>query len=198
MHEAEISPPEAAEDPAPQGIGFAQAEEGVWFCRHEDPQEALSCAREHCSEQAPGQECWPTAWCFPANWSGTMTVWLEDFYTTQVLCGAPSEKALTGALAAVCAGDEAAFRCDVDHLIDPEGNELPIQAMTFPGPAQPPSGEDAAAKAEDEPVAADHPAATLPPAPAARDGDDGGSALEPSPAEVFQVETPPVQEELSQ
>jgi hypothetical protein len=87
--------PALAQENPPQGIGFAQAEEGTWLCRHDQPEEALSCAREQCAEQAPGQECWATAWCFPANWSGVMTVWLPDFHTTQILCGAPSAQALT-------------------------------------------------------------------------------------------------------
>ncbi|MBA3517119.1 MAG: hypothetical protein H0T75_05635 [Rhizobiales bacterium] len=133
-----LAVPASAQDSPPQGIGFAQAEEGTWMCRHEDPQEALSCAREQCAEQAPGQECWATAWCFPANWSGTMTVWLPDFHTTQVLCGAPSEKALTDALAALCAGDENATNCDFGFVIDPEGNERVVEGVSFPGPAAPP------------------------------------------------------------
>lgn len=136
-----LAGPAFAQDPTPQGIGFVQAEEGTWFCRHEDLDEALSCAREHCAEQAPGQECWATNWCFPANWSGTMTVWLPDFHTTQVLCGAPTEKALTAALAALCAGDENATNCDVGLIVDPAGNERAVEGVSFPGPAAPPPVE---------------------------------------------------------
>lgn len=153
--------PAMAQDRPPQGIGFAQAEEGTWLCRHDQPEEALSCAREQCAEQAPGQECWATAWCFPANWSGVMTVWLPDFHTTQILCGAPSEQALNNALAAICAGDENATHCDLTLLVDPEGNEGTAEGQSFPGGAAPPppdpglpaSGEaDSPAPASPEPA----------------------------------------------
>ena len=136
-----LSAPALAQDPPPQGIGFAQAEEGTWLCRHDSPAEALSCARELCLEQASGQECWPTAWCFPANWSGVMTIWLEDFHTTHVLCGAPSEASLTRALAAICAGDEGATSCEVTKLIDPVGNERLVEGVSFTGPAATPGPE---------------------------------------------------------
>jgi hypothetical protein len=129
-----LGPAYAQERPI-QGIGFAQAEEGTWLCRHEQPAEALSCARELCIEQANGQECYPTAWCFPANWTGLMVVWLGDFHTTQVLCGAPTEASLTEALRALCAGDEGASGCDLFKVIDPEGNEREVTGVSFPGPA---------------------------------------------------------------
>ena len=146
-----------AQDRPPQGIGFAQAEEGTWLCRHDQPEEALSCARELCLEQASGQECWQTAWCFPANWSGLMTIWLADFHTTHVLCGAPSEASLTQALAAICAGDEGATSCDITMTIDPDGNERIVEGVSFVGPAAPtPTGSEAAA------------------APAAENAADGG------------------------
>ena len=127
--------PAAAQEPPPQGIGFAQAEEGTWLCRHDDPASALSCARELCIEQASGQECWETAWCYPANWSGLMTIWLPDFHTTHVLCGAPSQASLTQALAAICSGDAGAVSCDVTRIIDPQGNEIRPEGVTFVGPA---------------------------------------------------------------
>ena len=142
-----------AQDRPPQGIGFAQAEEGTWLCRHDDPEEALSCARELCLEQASGQECWQTAWCFPANWSGLMTIWLADFHTTHVLCGAPSEASLTRALSAICAGDAGATSCDITMTIDPDGNERTVEGVSFVGPAAPTrEGSDAAGSppAEDE------------------------------------------------
>lgn len=153
--------PALAQDRPPQGIGFAQAEEGTWLCRNEQPEEALSCARELCVEQASGQECWQTAWCYPANWSGLMTIWLADFHTTHVLCGAPSEASLTQALAAICAGDSAATRCDVTLIIDPEGKEKEPEGISFAGPAAAaPEGSAAdsevppAGAPEDEPPAA--------------------------------------------
>jgi hypothetical protein len=143
--------PAFAQDGAPQGIGFAQAEEGTWLCRHERVEEALSCARELCSEQSPGQACWPTAWCLPANWSGVMTIWLGDFHTNHVLCGAPSEAALNGALQAICAGDESATHCDVTLIVDPEGNERQVEGVRFAGPAA------AAAEGEPDPASGDAP-----------------------------------------
>jgi hypothetical protein len=143
----------SAQDRPPQGIAFAQAEEGTWLCRHERPEEALACAREQCAEQAPGQECWATAWCFPANWSGAMTIWLPDFHTTHVLCGAPSEPALTEAMRALCAGDEAATRCDLTLVVDPDGNERAAEGVSFPGPAAP-EGSEAAPESGEEPAPA--------------------------------------------
>jgi hypothetical protein len=127
--------PAWGQDGAPQGIGFAQAEEGTWLCRHERVEEALACARELCAEQSPGQTCWATAWCLPANWSGVMTIWLGDFHTNHVLCGAPSEAALEGALQAICAGDQSATYCDVILIVDPEGNERQVEGVRFAGPA---------------------------------------------------------------
>jgi hypothetical protein len=140
--------PAQAQD-GPQGIGFAQAEEGTWLCRHEDAAEALSCAREHCLEQAPGQECLATAWCFPANWSALMTVWIGDFHATHALCGAPNEVALTRALAALCANDGEATRCEVTLIVDPDGNERAVEGVGFDGgaavvPPEPPPEGDAA------------------------------------------------------
>lgn len=131
-------PAEAQDNPV-QGIGFAQAEEGTFLCRHENVADALSCAQEQCAEQAVGQECAPTAWCFPAKWSGTMVVWLEDFHTTQVLCGAPSEASLTEAMRALCVGAETAAKCDLVTVIDPEGNERAVEGVSFEGIAANPA-----------------------------------------------------------
>ena len=145
-----LASPAFAQETAPQGIGFAQAEEGIWLCRHELPEEALSCARELCAEQASDQQCWATAWCFPANWSGLMVIWLGEFHTTHALCGAPSEAALTAALRELCAGDEAATSCDLFRVIDPLGNERTVEGVSFPGPAAPAAEAvgDAAPEAE--------------------------------------------------
>jgi hypothetical protein len=132
-----LAGPASAQDRPPQGIGFAQAEEGTWLCRHELPEEALACARELCAEQAAGQDCWPTTWCFPAGWSGMMVVWLPDFHFTEALCGAPSETALTEALRSFCAEEESATNCDLFTIIDPDGNER-ASDISYPGPAAPP------------------------------------------------------------
>jgi hypothetical protein len=158
--------PSLAQDRPPQGIGFAQAEEGAWLCRHEDPVEALACAQELCAEQSPGQQCVATAWCHPAGWSGVMTIWLPDFHATHALCGAPSEAALEQALAALCAGSESATNCDLWLVVDPDGNERRGEGVSFPGGAAAPAesaGEEAgeAAPEQDEaPPAGETPAAT--------------------------------------
>jgi hypothetical protein len=124
--------------PQPQlGIGFAQAEEGTWFCRHEAFADALSCAQELCAEQAVDQECVPSAWCLPARWSGLMTIRLQDFQAAQVLCGIGSEAALSATLAVLCADNEAATSCDLVRTIDPDGNETLVEGVTFPGGALP-------------------------------------------------------------
>ena len=130
--------PAVAQD-APQGIAFAQAEEGTWLCRHDSSEQAMSCAREHCSEQAPGQECYITAWCFPAGWSGYMTLWLPDFHTTQVLCGLPNEAGLRAAFEALCRSDDAATSCDLVAIVDPDGNERSVEGVSFAGGAAPPT-----------------------------------------------------------
>ena len=130
-----------AQDRPPQGIGFAQAEEGTWLCRHERAEEALACARELCAEQAPGQECWSTRWCFPSGWSGMMVVWLSDFHFTETLCGAPTEAALNEALRSFCIEEDSATHCDLTMIVDPEGNERAVEDRSFPGPAAPSEAE---------------------------------------------------------
>ena len=147
-----LAGPTLAQDDPIQGIGFAQAEAGAFLCRHEQPSEALACAREHCAEQAPGQECWPTAWCFPANWSEVLTVHLPDVQVTQVLCGAPTEGALTEGLRAFCAADEDATHCDFTLVVDPDGNERIVEGESFPGPAAPPGNTEAPAEDAEAPV----------------------------------------------
>ncbi len=137
--------PAAAQDRVPQGIGFAQAEEGTWLCRHEEASEALACAREHCLEEAPGQDCVQTAWCFPAGWSGTMTVWLADFHKTRVLCGMADEDTLRLMLAALCLTELEATHCDLTLTVDPDGNEREIADVSFEGGGAPrPTSEKAA------------------------------------------------------
>jgi len=129
-----LAPPAGAQESTLQGIGFAQAEEGTWHCLHHEPGEALACAREHCLEQAPDQECAPT-WCYPARWSGTMTLWLSDFHTTRVLCGMPDEATLQEVLAGLCWFNKDARSCDLTLIVDPDGKELAMEGMTFPGGA---------------------------------------------------------------
>ena len=118
----------------PGGIGFAQAEEGTWWCRAGSATEALTCAREKCVAEAGGQDCLETAWCLPARWSGLLTVWVGDFHSTQVVCNAPSRKALSEMFRAVCEESEHANNCDFTTTIDPDGTERDDADETFPGP----------------------------------------------------------------
>lgn len=121
----------------PQGIGFAQTNDRTWLCRHESPEEALTCARELCAEQAPGETCRRTAWCLPGGWSGVILVWTGNRPEAKVLCGAPSETGLVNALRAYCSGAEAASICDFVTIVDPNGNERPVQGVIFAGGAAP-------------------------------------------------------------
>jgi len=135
----------------PVGIGFAQAEEGTWWCRDGDPGKALSCAIDKCQAGSGGQDCHPTRWCSPAGWSGLMTVWLPEFHSTTPLCGASGEAALIGALKALCDGSPDVTRCDVIAIIDPDGNERQIEGASWPGPAIAETGEPTEPEAPEAP-----------------------------------------------
>lgn len=126
--------PASAQD-GPVGIGFAQAEEGTWWCRGQDPAKAFACAMETCGKESGGQDCHPTRWCSPAGWSGLMTVWLPEFHATTPLCGVSGETALTAAFQALCAGSPDVTRCDLTMIIDPDGNERAIDGASWEGPA---------------------------------------------------------------
>lgn len=130
---AAIAAPEGAlAQSGPMGIGFAQAEEGTWYCRGDNTVVTLDCARAACVDGAGGQDCYRTAWCYPAWWSGMMTVWLGEFHTTQIICGAPSKEALQQAMEAFCIGNPYAVSCDLFLVIDPDGAETEI-ALSFAG-----------------------------------------------------------------
>ncbi len=119
---------------AANGIGFAQAEEGTWYCRGDDPVATLNCARKKCLADSGGQECYRTQWCFSARWTGLMTVFLPDFHSTEILCGAPSKRALTAGLKAFCADNKNATDCSVFLIIDPAGKKYDISDVNFRGP----------------------------------------------------------------
>jgi hypothetical protein len=129
-----MSSPSLAQ-PGLVGIGFAQAEEGTWWCRDETPAEALACAIDKCRAESAGQECHATRWCLPAGWSGLMTVWLPEFHSTTIVCGASGEASVIAALKALC--DESPFvtRCTPFATIDPDGAERAIDDLDWPGPA---------------------------------------------------------------
>jgi len=116
------------------GIGFAQAEEGTWYCRGDDPIATLNCAQRKCGVDAKGRECVRTRWCDAAGWSGLMTVFLLDFHSTEIICGAPTETALRAGLRAFCAGNEYAQSCSIFLVVDPDGKERELTDESFPGP----------------------------------------------------------------
>jgi len=122
----------ASAEPGPVGIGFAQAEEGTWWCRDGDPGKALSCALKKCASESGGQECHPTRWCLPAGWSGLMIVWLPEFHSTHIVCGLPGEPAVTAALTAICEAAPEYTRCDLIRMIDPDGNETELAETIEP------------------------------------------------------------------
>jgi hypothetical protein len=128
-----LDPAAAADEP--DGIGFAQAEEGTWWCRGVTAGQALHCAREKCLAESGGQDCHPTRWCFPAGWSALMVTWLPEFHATQVLCGMPGEEAARSAMKAICEAGVEFTRCDLVLFIDPEGGQREASDASWPGPA---------------------------------------------------------------
>jgi len=122
----------ASAQDGPVGIGFAQAEEGTWWCRGDNTVATLDCARAECVAGAGGQDCYRTAWCYPARWSGLMTVWYGEFHGTQIICGAPSREALEAAFEAFCVNDVYAASCDLFMVIDPGGAEEQV-SLGFAG-----------------------------------------------------------------
>jgi hypothetical protein len=130
---AVVAAPAAAEGPT--GVGFAQAEEGTWWCHGDTLGATLDCARQQCLRQSGGQDCIATRWCFPAGWSALMVVWLPEFHSTHVLCGLPGPEAAAAAARAVCEAGAEFSRCDLVRLIDSEGGEAAIDDMSWPGGA---------------------------------------------------------------
>ncbi|MBN8996021.1 MAG: hypothetical protein J0H94_12410 [Rhizobiales bacterium] len=128
-----MSPAARAAD-GPVGIGFAQAEEGTFFCRDADPAKAFACALKQCRQAAGQQQCVATRWCSPAGWSGTMVGWLPEFHVTQVVCGTGGAEAVTAALQALCENTPEYSRCDMLSVIDPDGRVTQIDNVSWPGP----------------------------------------------------------------
>jgi hypothetical protein len=126
-----LAAPAAAE---PVGIGFVQAEEGTWWCRADSAAKAFDCATKKCKAEAGRQDCHQMRWCGLAGWSALMVVWLPEFHSTTIICGAPSEPAAVEALRAICANDEVVTRCDLVKTIDPDGKEKLIDDVNWPGP----------------------------------------------------------------
>jgi len=121
---------------AADGIGFAQAEEGTWYCLGDNPETALNCARKKCQQEAGGQGCYRTRWCFGYGWSGLMTINLSETHSTEIICGAPSSSALFSAFTAYCKENEYARNCSIFLTIDPEGREQEVHDSNISGPAQ--------------------------------------------------------------
>src|SRR5688572_14951052 len=100
------APQAACAQSAAVGMGFAQAEEGTWWCRNAMASDALSCALDKCRKESNGQDCFATRWCAPAGWSGLMVAWLPEFHTTVILCGGSSQATVGAALKAICEATE--------------------------------------------------------------------------------------------
>jgi hypothetical protein len=126
-------PAPAAEGPL--GIGFAQAEEGTWWCQAMAAGTALDCARRKCDAEAGGQDCHATRWCFPSGWSALMVVFLPEFHSTHVICGMPGKEAATAAMKAICDAGLEFTQCDLVLTIDPDGNHSEVLGISWPGPA---------------------------------------------------------------
>ena len=124
------SPPSVAD--GPDGIAFAQAEEGTWWCQGTEASDALDCALERCRAEADGQNCIPARWCYPAGWSGLMIVWLPEFHATQVVCGLPGRDATMEALRAICLNAPEFSRCDLVMTIDADGREERYEEVIDP------------------------------------------------------------------
>lgn len=126
----------------PAGIGFAQAEEGTFFCRDAVAAKAFACALDQCRKAAGGQDCVATRWCAPAGWSGTMVGWLPEFHNVQVVCGLGGEAPVRAALKAICENTPEYSRCDLLSIIDPDGRVTQVEDVAWPGPMirEPPAG----------------------------------------------------------
>lgn len=119
----------------PDGIAFAQAEEGSWWCQGSDSARAFACAVAKCRKAAPGQDCHATRWCMPSGWSGLMIAWLPEFHTTQIVCGMPGQAAAGAALEAVCNASVEFSRCDLVLFIGPDGAEIEVTDTSWLGPS---------------------------------------------------------------
>ncbi len=117
------------------GVGFAQAEEGTWWCHGETVGATLDCARQRCLAESGGQDCVATRWCFPAGWSALMVAWLPEFHTTHVLCGMPGPEAAAAAARGICEAGAEFSRCELMLTIDPGGTEHPVADSSWPGGA---------------------------------------------------------------
>ena len=127
--------PARASDDGPLGVGFAQAEEGTWWCHGRRVDDVLDCARRRCADESGGQACVATRWCYPAGWSALMVAWLPEFHTTHVLCGMPGPEAAAAAARAICEAGAEFSRCDLMLTIDPEGAEHALDDASWPGGA---------------------------------------------------------------
>ncbi len=130
-----VVPVQALGADGPPGVGFAQAEEGTWWCHGSSLGATLDCARQQCLAEAGGQDCVATRWCQPAGWSVLMVTWLPEFHATNVLCGMPGRDAAAAAARAICEAGAEFSRCDLALFIDPEGNEIAADGTSWPGGA---------------------------------------------------------------
>ncbi len=107
-----------------QGVAFVTApEQAHTHCFADNADNAFKCAREKC-HKAGGQECLRTRWCYPAGWSGIMSINLSiGFHFPTELCGMPNREALVAAFETMCRNWENANQCNVGLIFSPDGKE---------------------------------------------------------------------------
>ena len=64
-----------------------------------------------------------------------MVVWLPEFHATQILCGMPGPEATAAAMQAICEAGAEFSRCDLMLQIDPDGKEIDVSGVSWPGGA---------------------------------------------------------------
>ena len=113
--------PAAAE---PQGIAFVNSpEQAHTSCFSGNMDKAFKCARKKC-QKAGGDECLRVRWCYPAMWSGVMSINLSiGFHFPAELCGMPSKKALLATFEVMCRNWENASDCYVGSIFSPQGEK---------------------------------------------------------------------------
>lgn len=107
-----------------QGVAFVTApEQAHTHCFADNADKAFECARKKCRKDG-GQECLRTRWCYPAGWSGVMSINLSiGFHFPTELCGMPNRKSLIAAFETMCRNWENADQCNVGLIFSPDGKQ---------------------------------------------------------------------------
>lgn len=125
-----VSP--AAAQNAQTGIAFAYApEQGSGVCTGGNPERAMACARQKCTESgALAEDCARVAWCYPAGWSVAVGVLhKEGLHWTEYSCGWPSQEAAVAAGKLRCSTQDATYiqDCSAVVVFDPQGTEIMVE-----------------------------------------------------------------------